>query len=148
MGIGFMVLIPFLFWLFIVMLIIAVSKSGAKSRRPGRARAPQRMATSRKPAQNGRVSSVRPKMQEGLFDMSLGKDSTSKKKMSLGSFRNTGFDKYETKGRRKDLVTGYDRTVNVKRAANMQFSHTYDGHEPWDKCLPKEKDPWDKDFYA
>lgn len=38
-------------------------------------------------------------------------------------------------------------THKVKRGENMRFSHIYDGHEPWDKCIPPEKDPWDKDFY-
>lgn len=38
-------------------------------------------------------------------------------------------------------------THKVKRGENMHFSHIYDGHEPWDKCIPPEKDPWDKDFY-
>ncbi len=68
------------------------------------------------------------------------------------SFGNSGYDTYETKGRKKDFVSGYDRRVaggeNYRRAKGMQYSHTYNGHEPWDKCLPKEKDPWDKDFYA
>lgn len=38
-------------------------------------------------------------------------------------------------------------THKAKRGENMRFSHIYDGHEPWDKCIPPEKDPWDKDFY-
>lgn len=38
-------------------------------------------------------------------------------------------------------------THKVKSGENMRFSSTYDGHEPWDKCIPPEKDPWDKDFY-
>lgn len=36
---------------------------------------------------------------------------------------------------------------NIKKGENMRFSHIYDGHEPWDDCIPPEKDPWDKDFY-
>lgn len=101
-----------------------------------------------------KMSAQRPQMQKGLFDMDTnkGRGKTDKSPVS-GMFRNSGYDKYETKGRRKDLVTGYDRRiqknqVTLKRARGMQYSHTYDGHEPWDKCLPKEKDPWDKDFYA
>ena len=55
--------------------------------------------------------------------------------------------------RKKDFVSGYDRKlktdrVSQHRAQRRQYSHTYDGHEPWDKCMPKEKDPWDKDFYV
>ena len=70
-----------------------------------------------------------------------------------GGFFNSGYDKYDTKRKRgQDFVSGYDRKysggVSQRRAADMQFSHVYDGHEPWDDCLPKEKDPWDKDFYS
>ena len=149
MGIGFMFILPVIFWIFIVCLIVAVSKSGSRYSRPAGSSATQRhmQNTARKPA--GRVSSERPKMQEGLFDMKLDDNRKSHKGFSLGDFLGkSGFDRYETKGQKKDFVNGYDRTVNVKKAKHMQFTHTYDGHEPWDDCLPKEKDPWDKDFYA
>ncbi len=155
MGIGFMILLPVVFWAFIVMLIVAVAKP---KRRPGNTGG--RMATQPRPGsftrprQTIRTSSDRPKMKEGLFDMDLGKKTAEKKKgPSFGSFRNAGFDDYSAKGRKKDFVSGYDKKLAkggyaTKRAAGMQYSHTYDGHEPWDECLPKEKDPWDKDFYA
>lgn len=150
MGIGFMMLLPFVFWIFIVMLIIAVSSSG-KSRRSaqqGQRPTAQRYPSARK--NTGRVASVRPQMEKGLFDMKLGREKQGKEKsFSLSDMLNkTGFDRYEAKGRKKDFVDGYDRTINVKKAQHMQYSHTYDGHEPWDDCLPKEKDPWDKDFYV
>ena len=150
MGIGFVMLLPFVFWIFIVMLIIAVSSSG-KSRRNVQTR--QRTTAQRYPSarkNTGRVASTRPQMEKGLFDMKLDREKPKQKK-SFSLFdvlTKTGFDKYDAKGRRKDFVDGYDRTINVKRARHMQYSHTYDGHEPWDDCLPKEKDPWDKDFYA
>ena len=150
MGIGFMMLLPFVFWIFIVMLIIAVSSSG-KTRRNVQSR--QRTTAQRyQPSlrkNTGRVASARPQMEKGLFDMKLGREKPRKEKsFSLSDMLNkTGFDRYEAKGRKKDFVNGYDRTINVKKAQYMQFSHTYDGHEPWDDCLPKEKDPWDKDFY-
>lgn len=70
-----------------------------------------------------------------------------------GGFMKSGYDKYDTKEKRgQKYVSGYDRRfsggVVQRRAEGMQFSHVYDGHEPWDDCLPKEKDPWDKDFYS
>ena len=90
-------------------------------------------------------------MREGLFDMKLGK--TPQKKEKQGIFTNTGFDDYSVLGRKKDYVTGYDKKYAKAnmwsgQSAAKQYSHTYDGHEPWDKCMPKEKDPWDKDFYT
>ena len=93
-------------------------------------------------------------MQKGLFDMKLGKGTEKKQKSGdFGMFRSTDFDDYSAMGRKKDFVSGYDKKFarggrRTQRAAGMQYSHTYNGHEPWDKCLPKEKDPWDKDFYA
>lgn len=153
MGIGFMIILPVVFWLFIVMLIIAVSKP---KHRPTQMRTgtQTRAGSFSRPKQTIRTSADRPRMQEGLFDMDLGRKTTEKKKgFSLGAFRNTKFDDYSAKGRKKDFVSGYDKKLSkggyaTKRAANMQYSHTYDGHEPWDECLPKEKDPWDKDFYT
>lgn len=72
------------------------------------------------------------------------------------SFFNSDFDDYSSvsaKGPKTDYVSGYNRNYADGSAAHrynlgMQYSHTYDGHEPWDDCLPKEKDPWDKDFYT
>ena len=152
MGIGFMIMLPVIFWAFIVMLIIAVSRP---KHRPGQTggRSRSRPGSFTKPRQTVRTSAARPKMREGLFDMNLGKKDERKKGLSVGSFRNSDFDDYSTIGRKKDFVSGYDRklsknTARHRRAATMQYSHTYDGHEPWDKCLPKEKDPWDKDFYV
>ncbi len=79
---------------------------------------------------------------------------SERKKYNLhGSFKNNEFDTYQAKGVKKDFVSGYDkkyssRTVRHNHSQDMQYSHTYDGHEPWDSCLPKEKDPWDKNFRA
>ena len=72
------------------------------------------------------------------------------------SFFNSDFDDYSAvraRGPKTDYVSGYDRNYADGSSARrynlgMQYSHTYDGHEPWDDCLPKEKDPWDKDFYT
>ena len=72
------------------------------------------------------------------------------------SFHNSDYDNYEkhrARGRSKDYTTGYDKRYSkggtgYRQSKSMQYSHTYDGHEPWDDCLPKEKDPWDKDFYV
>ncbi|MBP0980320.1 MAG: hypothetical protein J6Q18_02015 [Oscillospiraceae bacterium] len=144
MSFGFVFLLPIVFWLFIVMLIIRTSKPRrrphARSNR-GRVRQPAR-------------SFSRPQMQKGLFDMDLNRKTEKKqKKADGGMFRNAGYDDYSVLGRKKDFVSGYDKRLKQdgyrqRRATHMQYSHTYDGHEPWDKCLPKEKDPWDKDFYA
>lgn len=159
----FIVFIPVIFWVAIVSIIVSVSKSGRRVQRPTQMRTTRNTSTQRyvgggssfsKPKPTIKTNSERPKMKEGLFDMSLGKVDDKKKKSSIGkSFRNTDFDVYEAKGRLKDLVSGYDKElktskVKMKRASHMQYSHTYDGHEPWDDCLPKEKDPWDPDFYA
>ena len=143
MNFAFVFLLPVVFWLFIVMLIIAVSKP---RRRP-------RSRTSRGRTVQSSRSFTRPQMQKGLFDMDQGRKNEKKKEFSFGSLRKGGYDDNSAKGRKKDFVSGYDKRLKEdgyrqKRAANMQYSHTYEGHEPWDKCLPKEKDPWDKDFYA
>lgn len=75
--------------------------------------------------------------------------------MQLGkSFFNSDFDTYTSYSERQSTakyVSGYDKDylrggANFKNSLKMQYSHTYDGHEPWDDCLPKEKDPWDKNF--
>lgn len=51
--------------------------------------------------------------------------------------------------------TGYNKNLEPSehnprfaKSRIKQYSHTFEGHEPWDSCLPKEKDPWDKDFRA
>ena len=68
MGIGFLMIVPVLFWLFIVMLIIAVSKPKRRPQQNYRKdSAPQRYQ------HTARKSFERPKMQEGLFDIKLGK---------------------------------------------------------------------------
>ena len=140
MNLSFLVLLPVVFWFFIVMLVIAVSKP---KHRPTQ-RYSGRLAE--KPTFN------RPKMREGLFDIKLGKSTQKKEKQ--GIFTNTGFDDYSVIGRKKDYVSGYDKkyakssSVWARQSTAKQYSHTYDGHEPWDKCLPKEKDPWGKDFYV
>ena len=148
MGIGFLMIVPVLFWLFIVMLIIAVSKPKRRPQQNYRKdSAPQRYQ------HTARKSFDRPKMQEGLFDIKLGKSGGKKADKKNTMFGNTGFDDYSAIGRKKDYVTGYDKKYSKdnmwsRHSSAMQYSHTYDGHEPWDDCLPKEKDPWDKDFYT
>lgn len=127
--------LPVFLWIFIFELIVSVGRS-RRGRMSGR---------SAKSAQRGREPRQfsRPKVQEGLFEMKVG--NKAEKTADLGE--------YSPKGRKKDFVSGYDKKYafdrhSKRRAAEKQYSHTYDGHEPWDKCLPKEKDPWDKDFYA
>lgn len=151
-GLLFVAFFPMVIWIGAIAAIVAAVKGNFKKSPGHRAQQKGDVAKSR---QNGRVTSQRPQMQKGLFDMNLDRRQTAKEKkgFSFGSSRNTGFDTYEAKSRRKDFVDDYDRKLSkssktASRAAGMQFSHTYDGHEPWDKCLPKEKDPWDPDFYA
>lgn len=94
----------------------------------------------------------KPKVQKSTINVS--NEQSEQQKYDLHrSFKNTEFDTYRAKGLKKDFVSGYDKkysdgTVRHYHSENMQYSHTYDGHEPWDSCLPKEKDPWDKDFKA
>lgn len=66
-----------------------------------------------------------------------------------GLFQNTGYDDYSSIG----SASGYNRDIfddknAMANAFRVQYSHTYDGHEPWDKCLPREKDPWEDGFYS
>ncbi len=148
MGIGFLMIVPVLFWLFIVMLIIAVSKPKRRPQRNYR-----KDSATQRYRQTTRKNFERPKMQEGLFDIKLGKSVGRKAEKKNTIFSNTGFDDYSAIGRKKDYVTGYDKNYSKenmwsRHSTAMQYSHTYDGHEPWDECLPKEKDPWDKDFYT
>jgi len=146
-NIMFMAFIPMLIWIGIVAGIVAAVKGNFRRKSSQRQPMARRRTAPRRMPQ-------RPQMQKGLFDMKTDKNSPKPKiSFSMGkSFRNTDYDEYTARGRRKDVVTGYDRKISggtsYRRAAGMQFSHTYDGHEPWDKCLPKEKDPWDKDFYT
>ena len=140
---------PFFVWAVGIGAIALAVKGNFSRERKRQGRQPARTSY----GTAGRVSAQRPQMEKGLFDMDLNRKSPQKDKktVSFGPLRNTGYDKYEVKGRRKDLVTGYnkklkDSPIQMRRAQGMQYSHTYDGHEPWDKCLPKEKDPWDPDF--
>ena len=155
MNLSFLVLLPVVFWFFIVMLVIAVSKPRRRSSSTSRGGlGSQRHLSGTSGRFTSRESSKsfeRPKMREGLFDIKLGKSTQKKEKQ--GIFTNTGFDDYSVIGRKKDFVSGYDKkyakgSVWMRQSTAKQYSHTYDGHEPWDKCLPKEKDPWDKDFYT
>ena len=81
--------------------------------------------------------SLKPAFSKGDLKTALRKNTQTKK----GAV-NRDFDVRQTARPKK---TRY--THKVKRGENMRFSHVYDGHEPWDKCIPPEKDPWDKDFY-
>lgn len=143
---------PFVIWVGVVSMIVIAVKSNFRTRGTPPNRQGSSMGTyqSRKTAQ--RPTRQRPQMEKGLFDMDINRTGRQKKKTVSGSsFGNTGFDTYTAKGRRKDFVSGYDKKLTGRagrNSARVQYSHTYDGHEPWDKCLPKEKDPWDKDFYA
>ena len=145
MNFAFIVLLPVVFWLFIVMLIIAVDKPKHRPQQTYRNGGPQRHTA--KPTFN------RPEIQKGLFDIKLDKLPRRQAKQKPSMFGNTGFDDYSVLSRKKDYVSGYDKKYSKeniwsRRSISRQYSHTYDGHEPWDECLPKEKDPWDKDFYV
>ncbi|MDY4586699.1 MAG: hypothetical protein SPC84_07525 [Oscillospiraceae bacterium] len=81
--------------------------------------------------------SLKPAFSTGDLKTALRKNTQTKK----GAV-NRDFDVRQTARPKKARYTH-----KVKRGENMRFSHIYDGHEPWDKCIPPEKDPWDKDFY-
>ena len=85
----------------------------------------------------GNAGGLKPAFSTGDLKTDLRKNTQTKK----GAV-NRDFDVRQTARPKK---TRY--THKVKRGENMHFSHIYDGHEPWDKCIPPEKDPWDKDFY-
>ena len=151
MNFAFIVLLPVVFWCFIVGLIITVAKPKRRGQSATRTVSQRNTAGRVTPRRNTKLNFDRPKMREGLFDINLGKKPQKQTKNTM--FSNTGYDDYSVIGRKKDYVSGYDKkyskeNVWSRRSTAMQYSHTYDGHEPWDKCLPKEKDPWDKDFYA
>ena len=151
MGIGFMLIVPVLFWMFVVMLIIAVAKPKHRPTQTGRGSSVAQNYGRVASRQSTKTNFDRPKMREGLFEMKLGK--SEEKNKSTSFFSNTGFDDYSVLSRKKDYVTGYDKKyakggIWARQSKAKQYSHTYDGHEPWDKCIPKEKDPWDKDFYV
>lgn len=153
MNIGLFIVIPVVFWLFIVVLIIAVSKPRRRaSQNMGSDSAGRKYPQTRaKHGRSDRKGFERPKMQEGLFDMKLGKSGANKQKQTI--FSNTGYDDYSSLSRKKDYTGDYDKKYSKdsrysRQSAARQYSHTYNGHEPWDKCIPKEKDPWDKDFYS
>ena len=153
------ILFPVFIWRFVILVIINAVKGNFKNS-PGHRAVQSRTASAgrsfTKQRPTVKMSYERPQMQKGLFDMDLSKGKTARKEKTLsggGMFSNTDFEDWSAKGRKKDFVSGYDRKLQTNRASQrrargMQYSHTYDGHEPWDKCLPKEKDPWDKDFYA
>ena len=100
---------------------------------------------------SGRVSTQNEQRNETISDANAER---IEKQVELGSRSSKGYDDYQKqlkKSRRQSskTTTGYDRTyIDTQSNRRRQYSHTFDGHEPWDDCLPKEKDPWDKDFYA
>ncbi len=124
---------PMIVWMIIVGVIVGMVKANAASR----SRARRTGYTRPQPG--------RPQMQRDLFEARK----PARKNRGVGK---TSFDDYSPKGRKKDFVDGYDKKYTDRRAyrqaGRTQYTHTYNGHEPWDKCLPKEKDPWDKDFRA
>lgn len=61
----------------------------------------------------------------------------------LFSKKNSGFDDYPARNISKKEFG----KIHIKNADSMTYSHIYEGHEPWDDCLPKEKDPWEKGFF-
>ena len=156
MNIAFFMIVPILFWLFVLMLVIAVAKPKRRPTQTGRNQTyTQSYSTgasgSVTPRQSTKPAFNRPEMREGLFEMKLGKSEEKKKTSTF--FSNTGYDDYSVLNRKKDYVSGYDKkyskeSIWSRQSSAKQYSHTYNGHEPWDKCLPKEKDPWDKDFYV
>ena len=149
MNLLFITIVPIVFWLFMLMLIIAVAKPRRRPTQMGRNDQRYSAGTVGRvsPRQSTKTNFDRPKMQEGLFEMKLG--SPNVKKKDSGIFSNTGYDDYSAIGRKKDYDKKYAKgSIWAKRSTAKQYSHTYDGHEPWDKCMPKEKDPWDKDFYT
>lgn len=137
---------PILMWIFIVLMVVA-AKSSIRHSKNQQTNIPQT-------PQNSRVQPLQNRNNTYSRNPSPG---ATKKKYGLNnrSFHNNDFDSYEmyeAKGRKQDYVSGYDKKFNhngrnYKHNAEMQYSHNYNGHEPWDDCLPKEKDPWDKDFY-
>ena len=144
-----------IFYVAVIVIIITVAVSIGKARRRSRdvARAAQASpeytrAYNQLTGRNstGRVSAATMSRNEKISDAKVKK---IQKDLELG--RSTPERKtFAGRERRNDrTVTGYDRNfVSSRSESARQYSHTYDGHEPWDDCLPKEKDPWDKDFYA
>ncbi|MEG2192375.1 MAG: hypothetical protein RRX95_03750 [Oscillospiraceae bacterium] len=65
-----------------------------------------------------------------------------------GAFVNRQSDeeKYATGYKQKHSLSSY--YPPFKKSQIKQYSHTFNGSEPWDKSIPKEKDPWDKNFRA
>ncbi len=137
---------PMIVWIGIVAAIVAVVRGNFATYSKGKPAGRQPVGRT-VPYGSRRVSDY-PRPQKGIFDMKP----TRPKSKSAFSKRDNDFDTYTARGRKKDFVGGYDKKFtngqSYRRARGMQFSHTYNGHEPWDKCLPKEKDPWDKDFYV
>ncbi len=127
---------PMIVWFVIVGTIVGVVKANQSKH-----------SRNRRANYGSRPTANRPQMQKDLYER---KSSPSKQRKTF--FGNSGYDDYNAKGRKKDFVSGYDKRYSTSRsyrqASRTQYTHTYNGHEPWDKCLPKEKDPWDKDFRA
>lgn len=129
---------PALVWLFIIIRIVSAVKKPASKGRQTTAR------TTRSTTGNYKPKNA-PKTELGGL------------KKLASSFGNTDFDDYSKNKKHSDghagkTTSGYSRSLSkdhdkMHKASHMQYSHTYDGHEPWDDCMPKEKDPWDKDFY-
>ena len=115
-----------------------------------------RQLTGRNTSRNsaGRVSAASAQRNENISDANAKR---AQKQLELGSSssaRKLGYDDYSKASRknrtaRSKTTSGYDRTyIDNSSNRRKQYSHTFDGHEPWDDCLPKEKDPWDKNFYS
>lgn len=130
-------MLPPLIWVIILVRIITAMRGKNSG------------TSARKSVQRGANSTYKPK--------SPARTELGGAKKLLSSFGNSDFDDYskgkkQSDGHAKKTSAGYSRSMannedKMHRASHMQYSHTYDGHEPWDDCMPKEKDPWDEDFY-
>ena len=156
----FMPIVMFIIWFAVISIIVTVMKTvisgGARqsqpqSRRPAPTVQTRREPQRREPKPLGSFETVFPETKTTATQQEESRATTLHK-----SFHNSDYDNYEkhrARGRSKDYTTGYDKRYSkggtgYRQSKSMQYSHTYDGHEPWDDCLPKEKDPWDKDFYV
>lgn len=157
----FMPIIMFIIWVAVIGIITTVMKnvisSGARQSHPQSRRPAPTIQTSSAPKRPQSDNPFEGTFLGSLMEVPQEKPAKEKKAtVSHKSFHNSDFDSYEShraKGRGKDYTTGYNKDFSkggsdYRRSKAMQYSHTYDGHEPWDDCLPKEKDPWDKDFYV
>ncbi len=155
-------LLPRLVWLFIVTRVIRIAtKNARRGKKRTTARTQQQRVQRLSNANPANSANGPAKWDTGSRKLanqakSYKPQNPAKTELSgRGSFRDAGFDDYSSAShsQRVKTTTGYNRKLAtdehaMRHSANMQYSHTYDGHEPWDKCMPKEKDPWDKDFYA